>query len=365
MLAIIMALMIEDAEKDPVATAGGIARAASLSPDQRREIAQKGATRRWLGHAKPVRATHAGTIKLGDLELACANLPDGRRVVSEAAMMAALGRGYSGYYSQRDAAARDAAADPSTAVMPRFLSPAVLKPYLSDELRNLQPIPYIAPNGTRSKGVDAEAVPQICEVWLKAREAGKLVGAQLKTASKAELIVRGLARVGIIALVDEATGYQYHRARHALAEILETFIRKELAVWASTFPPDYYEELFRLRNLKYDEVSTKRPPLVGKDTRDIVYKRLAPGVLKELERLNPRTSGGVRKAKHFQWLTPDVGHPKLKEHLVKVTTLMKASTNWAEFRRMLDRVMPKQDLPLLVWAESKKKSAEISDDATD
>jgi len=48
--------------------------------------------------------------------------------------------------------------------------------------------------------------------------------------------VRGFARVGIIALVDEATGYQEVRNKLALQAILDAFLRKELAAWAKRFP---------------------------------------------------------------------------------------------------------------------------------
>lgn len=165
---------------------GGAARAAVLSPKERTEIAKAVAAARWDKNLP--RATHARVIRIEDIELACANLPDGRRVISDATMMAALGRGYSGYYSQRDAAAGS-----EHAVRPRYLAPAVLNPFISDKLAHMQPIPYFLRTGkTVAKGGgSAEAVPQICEVWLKARGAGLLNEAQMRTASKAEIIIRG------------------------------------------------------------------------------------------------------------------------------------------------------------------------------
>jgi hypothetical protein len=339
-------------DKDPVAVAGGVARAASLTPEKRREIAQRAAIARWGSHEKALRATHTGVLNFGNIEVECAVLEGGRRVVSERGILRALGREKAGGRAYQDRAAEGAAV-----ALPIYLAPKSLKTFIPDDLS----LPSLScqyvhqKGGAIAHGIDASAIPKICKVWLAARRAGALHPSQLPTAVQAEIVLDGLADVGIIALVDEATGYQYDRARNALAEILEKFIRKELAAWASTFPPDYYAQLFRLRNLQYDEVSTKRPPLIGKDTRDIVYGRLAPGVLEELERLNPKSGAGHRRAKHFQWLTPDVGHPKLKEHLIKVTTLMQAAPTWADFRRMLDRALPKQDLPLLVWAATKNR----------
>ena len=249
---------------------GGRARAAKLTPEERSQIARQAAVARWRD-ATVVQATHVGSIKLGDIELACANLPDERRVISEAAMLTALGRGYSGYYSQRDAAAQ-----PGTAVPPRYLSPKALQPFVSDELEKLQLVPYVSPGGgTVAKGLDAEAIPLICEVWLKAREAGVLSGPQLRTAAMAEMIVLGLARTGIIALIDEATGYQYERQRDALQELLEQFISDRLRRWVKTFPASYFRELCRLRKVTY-RPDMKLPPYFGHLTNDIVYKRLHP-----------------------------------------------------------------------------------------
>jgi len=77
-------------------------------------------------------------------------------------------------------------------------------------------------------------------------------------AKKADILIRGLADVGIVALVDEATGYQYDRARHALEEILERFIKNELGKWARRFPDEFYEHLFRLKGMKWP--SDRNPP---------------------------------------------------------------------------------------------------------
>jgi hypothetical protein len=62
-----------------------------------------------------------------------------------------------------------------------------------------------------------------------------------------DIVMRGLARVGIVALIDEATGYQEVRDRKALQSILNSilnaFLRKELAAWALRFPKEFYEQV--------------------------------------------------------------------------------------------------------------------------
>jgi hypothetical protein len=66
---------------------GGKARAEKLSAEQRSEIAKKAVEARWarVRGEKPLsqipKATHAGTLKIGDVELSCAVLEDGTRVL--------------------------------------------------------------------------------------------------------------------------------------------------------------------------------------------------------------------------------------------------------------------------------------------
>jgi hypothetical protein len=179
---------------------------------------------------------------------------------------------------------------------------------------------------------------------------------QLRFAQAAEIIMRGLAHVGIIALVDEATGYQDDRDRRALAKFLETFIEKELRRWVQTFPVEYYKELYRLRGLAYPPKGNRMPQYLGMLTNDIVYKRLAPAVLDELRRKNPADERGRRAAKHHQWLTGNVGHPKLLQHLGAVVALMKITPDkdWEGFVKILDKTYPRQ--PAMPLYEGKLKS---------
>ncbi len=153
--------------------------------------------------------------------------------------------------------------------------------------------------------------------------------------------MRGLAMVGIVALVDEATSYQEIRDRKALNKILDKYLLAEQAKWAKRFPDEFYREIFRLRDWQWQGMKVNRPGVVGKYTNDFVWDRLAPGVREELERLNPKTETGRRRAMHHQWLTDDVGHPALQKHISGVMALMRASAKWDHFTRMLQRAYPK------------------------
>ena len=152
--------------------------------------------------------------------------------------------------------------------------------------------------------------------------------------------MRGLATVGIITLVDEATGYQRIQER-ALAKILEKFIDNELQKWTKTFPYEFYKQIFRLRGWKGPN-GVKRPQVIGHYTNDFVYDRLAPGILEELRRINPRLPSGELKNRHHQWFTEDFGHPKLREQLAAVIAIMRLSTNWDNFVRNINKAFPRR-----------------------
>jgi hypothetical protein len=74
----------------------------------------------------------------------------------------------------------------------------------------------------------------------------------------------------------------------------------------------------------------------------LVYARLAPGILTELEERNPIKDSGHRLALHHQWLTEDIGHPALAQHLHAILGLMRASDNWQQMMRMVNRAFPKR-----------------------
>ncbi len=273
-------------------------------------------------------------LVIGDIEIPCFVLEDETRVLTQGGFLTAIGR-------SRTPRAGTGGVDN----LPAFLTPKNLKPYISNDLVvSTTPIQFKGQNMTSAVGYKAEILPQVCEVYLKARDAGVLLPSQEHIAKRADIIIRGLATVGIIALVDEATGYQKIREENALAKIFEAYIAEELQPWTLTFPIKFYEEICRLRG--WDNIlSVRRPSLVGRITNDVVYERLAPGVLDELREKNPVLPEGYRRDRHHQWLTPDLGHPQLSRHLEGVMALMRASTSWHVFERHLEKAYPKPGKP--------------------
>lgn len=325
----------EDSGGEPGRAAGGQARAAALPAERRTEIARAAANARW---AEPTKEAICGSpnkpLIIGDAQIECYVLDDGTRVLTQAAFLQALGR------HPRAMGRRDQTDDG----LPPILQSKAIKPYIPGGIaEKARPITFKLPSGARASGYNAELLPEVCEIYLAAREARALPPNQQHIAQAAEILVRGLARVGIIALVDEATGYQEMRTKNALEKILAEFVDVELRPYIKTFPTDFYKEMFRLRGLQYSADSVARPQYFGNLTNDVVYKRLAPGVLDELKRVQGRGSNGTKKHKLFQRLTQNVGYPKLREHLGSVVTLMKLSTNWDDFKTKLDELHPKTE----------------------
>lgn len=330
-------MMADDEVKEvPGRAAGGNARAAALSKDERKEIAQRAAAARW--HKDIPFATHTGILKIAGLEIECAVLNDGRRVFSQRSLNRALGRTHGGAEFRRQQS------EPGGG-LPIFLVQKALKPFISAELHAVvsKPLLYLAERGSAvAHGIDASILHLVCEVWVRAFQAGKLRPNQLSTAERAQILLRGLQNVGITALIDEATGYQRDRPRDELRLILEAYISKALLPWTERFPEDFYAEMFRLRkwkfsSLDYDKKGPQGPRYAGKLTNELIYDQLPPGVRQKLEELNPKTETGRRKYHNHRFLSGDIGNPHLEKQVAVVTALMRASSNWNQFMKSFDR----------------------------
>ncbi|MGB8993536.1 MAG: P63C domain-containing protein [Desulfobaccales bacterium] len=288
---------------------------------------------------KILKATHDGGLPIGGLVLPCAVLEDGTRVLSERGVEKSLGK-------KRGGAAYRKRETDGGGHLPIYLSPTNLKPFISEELSAVvkEPIIYAPKHGGRvAHGLRAEALPQICEVWLKARDAGVLKPNQLHIAEMADILIRGLARVGIIALIDEATGYQYDRDRYDLERFLAMYLSEERLKWARMFPDEFYRLIYKLKNWPFPG-GTKRTPLIGKITNRLVYEKLPEGVLEKLRELNPKNPRTKRRPATFhQHLSEDIGQPDLREHLLKVITLLRAASNWHIFERLFARAFPTKE----------------------
>ncbi|HEV2328742.1 MAG TPA: P63C domain-containing protein [Verrucomicrobiae bacterium] len=231
-----------------------------------------------------------------------------------------------------------AAARNQGALLPLFLAPSQLKPLITDDLLDgpLKMLEYESGDNIE-QGYDGAALPIVCDIWLKAREQELLQAQQLNKAQQAEILMRGLAHVGIIALIDEATGYQYERPRRDLEEQLKKFLSDELRRWVKTFPADYFKHLCRLHGVEL-RTDMKLPQYFGKLTNNLVYRRIAPGLLKKLK--ERRSERGSPSNKLTQWLSEDLGIRAVLVHLGTVVGLMKINNNYEAFERQLNQIAP-------------------------
>lgn len=328
---LVHAMSADDKEKGRAK--GGVARAKKLSPERRSEIAKKAADARHKAPETPT-ATHRGALTIGDLKIPCFVLSDGRRVISGRGLTAAIGMKGRGQGVGRI---------------------STLKAVKSYEINNLavaiaKPIQFLGESpkiGTPSDGFEATVLQDLCEAILTARDAGVMTTEhEQRYVQQADILIRSFARVGIVALVDEATGYQAERPRDALQSYLEVLVRKELAVWAKKFPDEFYENIYKLRGWPWAGMSKNRYSVVAHYTRDLVYERMAPGLLKELETKTPKDEQGHRENRMHQWLSSDVGDPMLATHIQSVITLQRLSVannwGWQRFMKMVDQVLPKK-----------------------
>ncbi|OUM01779.1 P63C domain-containing protein [Variovorax sp. JS1663] len=327
---------------------GGAARAAKLSPQRRSEIASIAARAKHHADEAPSDAldrlpiaTHGSLdrpVRIGEVEIHCYVLPDETRVLALRGLHSALGMSHGG----GQGGVRKIAA-----LMERFEKKGI--PIKDLAARANSPIRFIPPHGGNpAAGYEATLLPDICSAILKASQMGILDARLNYLAQRAEMLQHGFATLGIIALVDEATGFQEIRAKDALQAYLERFIRKELAAWVQRFPLEFFRELYRLKKWPWNG-SSRRPGVVGLYIKDLVYERLGPGVLAELERKNPSDGRGQRKARHHQWLTEDIGNTALSQHMFALIGFMRAEEDWDSFKARFHRAFPKKgdNLPLL------------------
>lgn len=318
---------------------GGIKRNEVVPADRRSEIASAAARARW-GGPEPMLAKYGAEdrpLRIGDIVIPCYVLADGTRVLAQRGLQGGLGLSLGGGKggARRIAELMGGLAEKGIDVRGLIA-------------RANSPIRFIPPHGGNpADGYEATILPDICAVIIDAQQQGMLGARREHLARRAAILQHGFATVGIIALVDEATGYQDNRSRDALARILEKFVAKELRPWVRTFPPEFYKQIFRLNGWAYSE-NCPRPGVVGHWTNNVVYRRLAPGVWDELKRLTPKLPSGDYKNKLFQRLTEDFGNPKLREHLTGVIMLMKYSPDWQTFMDRLDREYPQYGQTLLL-----------------
>jgi hypothetical protein len=284
---------------------------------------------------KKRKVKYEGELDLNGLKLPCYVLEDGTRVLSGNAMQNALKM------------VDEDEVNKSGTRLARYLGQKSLEPFIykGKEVGHFEPIECYQ-GKSKINGFEATILADICDAFLEARKNIKLSKRQEVIANQCEILIRAFAKVGIIALVDEATGYQYDRERYELQKILKAYISEELLAWQQRFPHEFYKQIFRLNNWDYTPSNLKsRPGVIGTWTNTYVYKQLPKGVLEELKKKTPIDEEGNRKHQYHRLLTQDTGHPHLDKQLTQVITIMRLSKNWKDFIKKFNQLFGQTSLP--------------------
>lgn len=331
------------------AAKGGRARASTLTPEERTEIAKRAAETRWKKAGKKkeqaamddqeTTATQVnlepspsvepslgmpfsmfrGTLKFGDVDIECHVLNDGRRVFTQGEVVRVLTGGT------------------ESSNLTRYLS---RNPLIDNDF-SVGPIPFRIPgNPTTAIGSEATLLVEICERYLDARAQKLLKQSQLNLAMQAEIVVRTCAKVGVIALVDEATGYQQVRAKNALQLKLQAFIADEMQEWARMFPEEFWVELARLEDVHYSPRS--RPLRWGRYVMMFVYDAIDPDIGNWLRENNPDPRF---LQNHHQWLKK-FGRDKVHDQIMQSLIVMKLCKDMVDFKAKFAHVFKKTPLQL-------------------
>lgn len=284
---------------------------------------------------------HEGELKLTNgIVIPCYVLENGTRVVS--------GRGMQEALKLVDELPPESGQKPGTRLT-RYLDQKSLKPFIYKDKEPDHFKPLICFKGNaKINGYEATTLVDICIGFMEAKKNIHLSPRQKIIADQCEILIKSFAKIGIIALVDEATGYQYDREKNELQTILKAFISEEILKWQETFQLSFYKEIFRLWGIPFTPQNIKRKPLfIGKLTNEFVYKNLPKGifVLDKLKEKTPKTKGGNYKYRLHQSLTPEIGREALKKVIYSVETLASISDDKKHFLKHMEEKYGQKEIP--------------------
>lgn len=336
---------MEDDRYSEAGKKGGEARAAALTDEERSEIARKAAAARWnkapaepedsVEHdaeevlepipAMPI-ARWRGSLNIVGLEVPCYVLDDGRKIIGRTSATELL-TGIKG-----------------GGALEKYIAVRALEPFINKDLvlERFVPFRLLEVEGLERavKGLPADLMIEVCQGFVAALQSSldpsrdssqpKLTDRQMQMAMKASIFLSACAKVGLEALIDEATGYQYERAEDALQVKLRAFIADELRAWEKTFPDELWVEFGRLTG--WQGSLNSRPKWWGKLVIELIYDTLDPDVAEYLK--NNKPPPGVRW--HRQ-LTENIGVRALVSRCYEVIGMAKECHDMRELRDKVAR----------------------------
>lgn len=277
------------------------------------------------------RALWWGELVLGDEAASCFVLDDGRRVISRTGATDVLTGGKGG------------------GNLESYLGVESLAQYLPPDLED-QWIDFEIPEVTNknARGISAETFLDLCTAYVRARDDdAPLTMRQVEIAIKAGMVLAASAKVGLIALIDEATGYQYERAQDALQMKLRLYLEEEMRQWEKTFPDELWQQFGRLT--RWEGPITKRPKYWGKLVMELIYGYLDADVADWLRKNAPQPRHGQN---YHQWLSSQYGLRRLMEHLWKVIGMAQACDSMLQLRERMAETYGRQPYQFTLFLEA-------------
>lgn len=272
-------------------------------------------------------------LTIGVIEIPCYVLENGTAVLSGRGIQNILG------FTKND----------SGNALAKMLNRTKFSPYIPEDLLNQlnNPLQFerVGSGGSQpgTNGYEATVLIDVCYVLIDAKKANvKMSEKEQLLYHQAELIVRAFSKTGIVSVIYKLTGYLDDQVSTFLNDIFNKILLEEAKKYVVTFPLELYKQWYRLNGWEWKpENKQKRPGVIGTWTKDLIYSRIAPQLLKELERRNPKNDKGYRDFKHFQFLNDEIGEPKLREFFGGLIALAKASPNWRKYYELCNRAYPK------------------------
>lgn len=333
------------------ASKGGKARVAAMSPAERKALASQAGKARWAKERAAKLAVHEngqlparlpkavayGFLNLNNVHLPCYVLDDGTRVIGRVAMTEMLSGIKAG------------------GALEKYLGVRSLKPFIDMDLvlerMRAFDLPEVQGLEREVKGLPTDLAIDICRGFVAALEATqhdssttKLTDRQQEMAMRASMFLAACAKVGLDALVDEATGYQYLRAEDALQVKLRAYLGEEMRPWEKTFPDELWIEFARLTNWKGP--ITQRPKYWGRLVMELIYEYLDPDVAQWLRDNALKPQKGQN---YHLWLSQNFGLRKLLEHIWMTIGIAKTCDNIGDLKRRMAEFHGRQSVQFTLY----------------
>jgi len=329
------------------ASKGGAARMQKLSREERGKLARTAANARWEKTKNQALTNQAGKdVSREDDSLPVAKYPGELNIVGTKIPVYVLSNG------QR-VIARIAATEMLTGIerqadLESYLRASALKPFIDAESVVARMVSFRLADvdmlKQQVKGLPSDLFIEICRAYVDALKRSEdpsaevtLTPRQRGMAMRAGIFLAACAKVGLDALIDEATGYQYIRPEDALALKLKLYLEEEMRKWEKTFPDQLWEQFGRLTNWK-GRVN-QRPKYWGQLVMKLIYEYLDPDVAQWLRDNAPKP---MRGQNYHQWLSSQYGLKKLVEHIWKVIGIASVCSDIEELKRQMERLYGKK-----------------------